>query len=51
MIPMRVLNFILGIADIYIILPMNKINNVKYKRTYEVDFVFAKEVPRHVINI
>ena len=46
MIPMRVLNFILGIAGVYISLRMNEMNNVKYEWTNEADSVFAKEGPR-----
>ena len=46
MIPMRVLNFILGKAGVYFILRMNGMNNVKYKWTNEADSVFAKEGPR-----
>ena len=46
MIPMRVLNFILGKAGVYyIILRMNGMNNVKYEWTNEADSVFAKEGP------
>ena len=46
MIPMRVLNFILGIAGVYIRLQMNEMNNVKYEWTNEADSMFAKEGPR-----
>ena len=46
MISMRVLNFILGIAGVYISLRMNEINNVKYEWTNEADSMFAKEGPR-----
>ena len=46
MIPIRVLNFILGIAGAYITLWMNEINNVKYEWTNEANSVFAKEDPR-----
>ena len=46
MIPMRVLNLILGIDGVYISLWMNEMNNVKYEWTNEVDSVFAKEGPR-----
>ena len=46
MIPMRVLNFILGIAGVYIRLRMNEMNNVKYEWMNEADSVFAKEGPR-----
>ena len=49
MIPMRVLNFILGIAGIYISLRMNEMNNVKYEWTNEADSVFANEGPRVVV--
>ena len=45
MIPIRVLNFILGIAGVYINLQMNEINNVKYERMNEAS-MFAKEGPR-----
>ena len=46
MIPIRVLNFILGIAGVYIRLRMNEMNNVKYEWMNEADSVFAKEGPR-----
>ena len=46
MIPMRFLNFILGIAGVYISLQLNEMNNLKYERTNEADSVFAKEGPR-----
>ena len=46
MIPMRVLNFILGIASVYISLRMNEMNNVKYKQTNKADSVFNKEGPQ-----
>ena len=46
MIPMGVLNFILGIVVVYISLQMNEMNNVKYEWTNEADSVFAKEGPR-----
>ena len=46
MIPMRVLNFILGIYGVYINLRMNEINNMKYEWMNEEYFVFAKEDPR-----
>ena len=46
MIPMRVLNFILDIDDIYIRLRMNEMNNVKYEWINEADSMFAKEGPR-----
>ena len=46
MIPMRVLNLILGIDGFYITLRMNEINNVKYEWTNEADSVFSKEGPR-----
>ena len=46
MIPMRVLNFILGLAGVYISLRMNEMNNVKYEWMTEADYVFAKEGPR-----
>ena len=46
MIPMRVLNFILGIAGVYINLRINEMNKVKYEWTNEADFVFAKKDPR-----
>ena len=46
MISMRVLNFILGIAGVYIRLQMNEMNNVKYEWTNEADSMFAKEGPR-----
>ena len=46
MIPMRVLNIILGVYDVYISLRLNQMNNVKYKRTNEAYSVFAKEGPR-----
>ena len=43
---MRVLNFILGIAGVYMSLRMNEMKNVKYEWANEVDSVFAKEGPR-----
>ena len=43
MIPMRVLNFILGIAGVYISLRMNEMINVTYVWMKEADFVFAKK--------
>ena len=43
MIPMRVLNLILGIDGVYISLWMNEMNNVKYEWTNEANSVFAKE--------
>ena len=43
MITMRVLNFILGIADVYISLQINEMNNVTYVWMKEADSVFAKE--------
>ena len=46
MIPMRVLNFFLVIAGVYISLRMNEMNNVLYEWTNEADSVFAKEGPR-----
>ena len=46
MIPMRFLNFILGIAGVYINLRMNEMNNVKNKWMNEADSVFDKEGPR-----
>ena len=46
MIPMRVLNFILGIARVYISLRMNEMNNVTYVWMKEEDSVVAKEVPQ-----
>ena len=46
MIPMRVLNFILGIAGIYISQRMNEMNNVEYEWMNEAESVFAKEGPR-----
>ena len=46
MIPMRNLDFILGISGVYISLQMNEINNVKYEWTNEADSMFAKEGPR-----
>ena len=46
MISMRVLNFILGIAGVYISLRMNEMNNAKYEWMNEADSVFAKEDPR-----
>ena len=45
-IPMRVLNLILGIDGVYISLRMNEMNNVNYKWTNEVDSMFYKEGPR-----
>ena len=46
MIPMRVLNFILGLAGVYISLRMNEMKNVKYEWLNEADSVFAKECPQ-----
>ena len=46
MIPMRVSNFILGIASVYISLWMNEMNNVKYEWTNEAASGFAKEGPQ-----
>ena len=46
MISISVLNFILGIAGVYISLWMNEMNNVKYKWMNEEDFVFAKGGPQ-----
>ena len=46
MIPMRVLNLILGIDGFYITLRMNEMNNVKNKWMNEADSVFDKEGPR-----
>ena len=43
---MRVLNFILGIAGVYIRLRMNGMNYVKYEWTNEVDSMFANNGPR-----
>ena len=49
MIPMRVLNFILGVAGVYISRRMNEINSVKYEWTNVVDLVLAKEGPRYEV--
>ena len=49
MIPMNDLNFILGIYFVYMSLPMNEMNNVKYEWTNEADSVFANEGPRVVV--
>ena len=46
MIPMNDLNFILGIYFVYMSLPMNEMNNVKYEWMNEEDYVFSKEGPR-----
>ena len=46
MIPIKVLNFILGIAGVYISLRINEMNNVKYEWTNEADSMFAKNGPR-----
>ena len=43
---MRVLNFILGIAGVYISLQIKEMNNVKYEWTNEANFVFIKEGPQ-----
>ena len=44
-IPMRFLNFILGIASVYISLRMNEKSNLKYECTNKADSVFDKEAP------
>ena len=46
MIPIRVLNYILGMAGVYISLQMNEMNIVNYERTNEANLVFAKQGPR-----